>query len=225
MIYITGDTHRQEDWSKLNSKNFYKGKELTRDDYVIICGDFGGVWTGDNSDDVILDWYENKPWTTLFVDGNHENHAALSQYPIEMWHGGKIHRIKPHVIHLMRGQVYTIDNKTFFVMGGAESVDKHLRKENISWWANEMPSNEEYEEGFINLQKHNDSVDYILAHCAPDSIQDLISYRSYTHNRITNYLEITVRSVKFSHFYCGHYHIDKDIGKYSLLYQTIRPLD
>ena len=221
MIYITGDTHGDYDWSKLNSSKFPQGKNLTRDDYVIICGDFGGVWDGDKQDNYILSWYENKPWTTLFVDGNHENHNKLNEYPIEMWNGGKIHRIRPHIIHLMRGQVFTINNKTFFVMGGAESIDKHLRKENISWWPKEMPNNDEYEEGFINLQKHNDNIDYILAHCAPDSIQDIISCGSYLHNRLTNYLEITVRFIKFSHFYCGHYHIDKDIGKFSILYNKI----
>ncbi|MCI5599128.1 MAG: metallophosphatase, partial [Ruminococcus sp.] len=44
MIYITGDTHQNIDISKLNTKNFPEQKELTKSDYVIICGDFGMVW-------------------------------------------------------------------------------------------------------------------------------------------------------------------------------------
>lgn len=43
MIYITGDTHA-EFKHRFNMENFPEQKEMTKDDYVIICGDFGGVW-------------------------------------------------------------------------------------------------------------------------------------------------------------------------------------
>ena len=40
MIFITGDTHG--DWiNRLRTKVFPEQKEMTKDDYVIICGDFG----------------------------------------------------------------------------------------------------------------------------------------------------------------------------------------
>ena len=65
----------------------------------------------------------NKNFTTLFVDGNHENFERLYRYPVEEWHGGKIHKIRDSVIHLMRGETYDIDNKKFFVFGGAKSHD------------------------------------------------------------------------------------------------------
>ncbi len=42
MIYITGDTHG--DVRRLNSTSFFEQKEMTKDDYVIILGDFGLVW-------------------------------------------------------------------------------------------------------------------------------------------------------------------------------------
>ena len=42
MIYITGDTHG--DWmSRLNTNAFPEQKSMTKQDYVIICGDFG-IW-------------------------------------------------------------------------------------------------------------------------------------------------------------------------------------
>ena len=45
MVYITGDTHGTEDWEKLNTRNFSEQKFMHPDnDYVIIVGDFGGVW-------------------------------------------------------------------------------------------------------------------------------------------------------------------------------------
>jgi len=43
MIFITGDTHIPTDVQKLNSERFPEQKELTERDYLIICGDFGGV--------------------------------------------------------------------------------------------------------------------------------------------------------------------------------------
>lgn len=43
MIYITGDIHCPIDVSKLNTKQFPKQKIMTKEDYVIICGDVGLV--------------------------------------------------------------------------------------------------------------------------------------------------------------------------------------
>ena len=45
MVYITGDCH--SDFRRFSTKNFPEQKEMTKDDYVIICGDFGGVWDKD----------------------------------------------------------------------------------------------------------------------------------------------------------------------------------
>ena len=30
------------------------------------------------------------------------------------WHGGKVHEIRPHVLHLMRGQVFEIEDRNIF---------------------------------------------------------------------------------------------------------------
>ena len=81
MIYITGDCHH--DFRKFNIEAFPEQREMTKDDYVIICGDFGGVWVRDEEsteEKWWLDWLEERSFTTLFVDGNHENFDALG-YP------------------------------------------------------------------------------------------------------------------------------------------------
>lgn len=150
-IFITGDTHGENDIGKLNTRLFPIQKQLTKDDYVIIVGDFGACWYGGSNieqtnpgyeipprhrgyvgkDDYLLDWYERKNFTTLFIDGNHENHKLLNTFAVERWHGGLVHRIRPSVIHLMRGQVYEIAGSTFFTMGGASSVDRMHRLEDV----------------------------------------------------------------------------------------------
>ena len=137
MIYITGDTHGRHDFVKL----LYFADahpELTKKDYVIIAGDFGGVWS-ERGLETTLSMYAHLPFTTLFVDGNHENFDMLGSYPVEIWNGGKVHKISQDIIHLMRGQVFEIEGKTFFTFGGATSIDKYLRIEGISWWPRNYP--------------------------------------------------------------------------------------
>lgn len=50
---------------------------------MIICGDFGGIWDGSEAEQQVLDWLENRPFTTLFVDGNHENFDLLHTCPVQ----------------------------------------------------------------------------------------------------------------------------------------------
>lgn len=224
MIYVTGDTHGNIDISKLNTKNFPEGKNLTKDDFVIVCGDFGLIWNNDNEDKYWQKWLSEKPWTTLFCDGNHENHHLLADYPVEEWNGGKVHKITDSIIHLMRGQVYNINGETFFVMGGALSIDKHYRKINVSWWEEEVPSYQECEEGFKNLEKHNWKVDYIITHTGPDEILK-IGMGTVVPDPTSRYLNAIMQNTEFKHWYFGHMHIDKSIaGKYHFLYYQIIPI-
>lgn len=211
-IIITGDTHGSVEMNRLSFKNFPEGHSLTKNDYVIITGDFGAIWDGTKTDEYWLDFLEDKPFTTLFCDGNHENFNLLYNYPVEEWNDGKIHVIRPSVYHLMRGQIFTIDNKKFFVMGGATSIDKGFRKENESWWSQEIPSVEEFDGGIINLEANNYKVDYIITHCLPDSLLDVLYCGYNEHDLLTNYLEhMVARTTTFKNWFCGHYHTDKII--------------
>ncbi len=106
MIYATGDTHGN--FQRFAPEHFPEQAGMTKEDYMIICGDFGGVWDGGKKEERNLDWLEDLPFTTLFISGNHENFDLLRKYPTEEWNGGKIQRIRPHVIHLMRGQVFDL---------------------------------------------------------------------------------------------------------------------
>ena len=116
MILVTGDTHGENRWNKANLSVI---DELTEDDYVIVCGDFGYVFRGSKAENAYLDKMEKLKFNILFVDGNHENFPLLFSYPEELWNGGRIHRIRKNVIHLMRGQVFEIQGKRIFTMGGA----------------------------------------------------------------------------------------------------------
>ena len=77
VIFLTGDTHG--DFSRLRPEVFREQERLSKEDYVIICGDFGSIWDGSDTEQQWLDWLADRPFTTLFVDGNHENYVRMAR--------------------------------------------------------------------------------------------------------------------------------------------------
>ena len=225
MIYVTGDKHGDIDFSDLNRKNFPEQKEMTKQDYVIICGDFGGVFYYPeskyyNSQKYLLKWYENKKFTTLFVDGNHENFTELAKYPIVEKFGGKVRQVGNSIFQLMRGEIYDIEGKKFFCFGGASSHDKYLRKENVDWWPDEIASREEMEYGVENLSKAENKVDYVITHCCSTDVQNMIGI-GYEQDSMTQYFKFLDEEIEYKHWYFGHYHLDRKIdGKHTCMYHV-----
>lgn len=230
-VWVTGDTHG--DWmNRLKMDSFPEQKEMSKDDYVIIAGDFG-IWDNSNREKYNLDWLEDKSFTTLFVSGNHENYDILDSLPVEEWHGGKVNFIRPSVIHLMRGQIFNIKGKSFFTFGGASSHDisagilepddpnfrekkKRLDKDpfalyrinHVSWWERELPNEEEMEEGLNNLKKQNYKVDYIITHSPYTSLLSQMDGGSglYKRDRLTDYLQKMKQMVEYKQWVFGHMH-------------------
>lgn len=226
MIYVTGDIHGGFDIHKLSSKELRSaGVRIKKDDYVIVCGDFGLVWDNKPEERYWRKWLDEKPWTTLFVDGNHENFELLNAYPVEEWHGGRIHRISEKTIHLMRGNVFSLEGASFFTFGGAASHDKEWRLPGLSWWPEELPSDEELRQANDVLAQCNNQVDYIISHCAPSLIQGRLN-PTYKIDRLTEYFEYVRETVKFKRWYFGHYHEDVDFDDgFSCLLDRVLPLE
>ena len=209
MIKITGDTHGMINSDKLFLPEL---KHLTKKDYMIINGDVGACWYGPNSmqDKLLQKTYETLPYTTLFCDGNHENFDYLNSIKVSEWNGGKIHKINDSLIHLMRGQIYEIDGKTYFVMGGADSIDKIHRIESRNWWKDELPNLDEYDEAESNLKNYNFNIDYIITHCASSRTQYRIN-PMFKRDCLTDWLNDIEAQLSFDKWYFGHYHIDENI--------------
>lgn len=224
MIYVTGDTHANIDIGKLNTKRFPQQNSLTKNDYLIICGDFGLVWDGSHREIWWQDWLSAKKFTTLWVDGNHENFDILYEFPLIDKFGGKVREIAPDIFHLDRGQVLTIDEKKIFVMGGARSVDRALRIEHISWWEQEIPSKEEMDKAIRALDECEWNVDYVITHCAPRSIQTMLA-EWYENDPMVSFLERVRIDLQFKRWYFGHYHIDKQINEqFIAMYDKVVPI-
>ena len=247
MIYITGDTHGRLE--RFSFDDGFRTSVSGTENHIIICGDFGAIWHQDKWQTAILDYLSLLPFTILFADGNHENFDLLASYPITQWHGGKVQFIRKNIIHLMRGQIYEIENKRFFVMGGAAchdiqngvldpSLPNHeerctelrrkkafFRVKGVSWWEQELPSDEEIEEAWTNLCNSEKKIDFVISHCAPPEIQNCIIKKlgnnTYPQNRLTDFLQRVYDQCEFQAWYCGHYHKEMTIDKVQVLYRSI----
>lgn len=153
-----------------------------------------------------------------------------------------------NVLHLMRGQVFDFGGLAWFTMGGAASHDiqdgvldpaapdfEHrywlmrrmrsmFRVKGVSWWAEEMPSQAEYQEALANLERVNWTVDCVLTHCAPSGVVQKIN-PSYGTDELTDFLEMVSQRCKFAYWFFGHYHENRIIDqKYILQWEKISEL-
>lgn len=254
-IYLTGDTHGN-DVSKLNSKFFPIGDTLNKNDYVIILGDFGCPWFDliDNKieniskpDSEILNFYNNKPWTTLFIPGNHENYNNLKLYPevildsICIENGPKVKKISESIYMLQNG-FYQFNKKLVYCYGGATSIDKQYRIKDISWWEEEVPNVSDMNKCYLDFINFNKIPNYIFSHTTNSIIiETLIDQKiliNFGDNKIkdpvTEYLDNILKYIKnndkndiYEMNFCGHFHVDKYLKDHKTLifYQQILELN
>ena len=158
-MIITGDLHGDP---VRFSKRSMQQHPMKDDEIVVICGDFGLSWADDKSDKYWLDW--------LSKNAN----LLLYSFPVKEWHGGRVHELRPNVLHLMRGEIFEIDGLRVLAFGGAASHDKEARKPYISWWPEEIPNAADFENACKNLGSVGWEVDLALTHTAPGSIVQLL---------------------------------------------------
>lgn len=204
MIYVTGDTHG-------DIKRFKAMKNLRRGDTLIICGDFGFFWDGTKKEQAILKKLEAKSYTIAFVDGCHENFDILESFPITEWNGGKARIIGKNIVHLMRGQIYTIEGKKIFTFGGGHSQDFYFRSDGEKWWKREQPSHEEIMEAIENLQLNDNTVDYIITHEPPAFLKDCLGVDVRQRLEVHALFEDIIKTCSYSKWFFGKCHIDKHI--------------
>lgn len=151
-LFVTGDTHGPEGYiRRFRKESFPEQAALSREDVVLLAGDFGAVWGADKrympadcqflkysgethrrdlphgeseEERYCLDWLAERPFTVAAVPGNHENYDRLYKaYPLVPFAGGTARKIRDNVYYLERGQIYTLAGRTVFAFGGARSHD------------------------------------------------------------------------------------------------------
>ena len=231
MIYIIGDRHGMKDGF---SEKMLPGQSAwTADDTVIVTGDFGYVMYGEENvaeEKATLNMLEKKPYTILFCDGNHEGFDYLEQYPEERRYGAPVRKIRNNIYWLQRGYIYTINEKTFFVMGGAYSIDKDFRLSYQAltgdkiWFAQELPTAQEYHRAIQSLKAHDHKVDYIITHTAPKLLIPRLIGKFPDHHdlELTGFLDWVDHEVSYQHWYFGHFHLDEILSpRFVACYQQI----
>ena len=132
---------------------------------VIQLGDFG-FWVPGSNTDAYLDTVEKVcsrfGVTLLWVDGNHEDHLTLNTLPLNDF---GVRPIREHIFHLPRGFRWIWHGRTWMALGGAHSVDKHLRSPGRSWWPEEYLSDADLQRAISG-----GPVDMIVAHDCPDRV-------------------------------------------------------
>ena len=213
MVFFSGDTHGRHTIHKFYNKNFPQQKELTKNDYVIILGDFGGIWNlKSNKDEIsLLKVYKDRKFTTLFVAGNHENHNRLNsdEFPEVPMFGDFVKQINTNIFMLQTGHIYTIEGETYFVFGGADSIDKQYRKAYISWWPEEIPTTKTMMEA-LDLLKKVKKVDYILTHTTYTEMYQLMGFNDNKGNDpMHKFFDAVRNTVEYKYWLFGHFHVDK----------------
>lgn len=247
MIWLTGDLHGGETAWHTSSSRFTEGD---RGDIVICVGDLGGVWYHDyytnrkhqRREDFFLESQLRQRFLWLAVDGNHENFARLfsGEFPLVEIFGGRAYKIREHVYYLKRGEIFSIEGRTFFVFGGAMSHDKEPatiknsygklrswpgRTEGIDWWPEEIPSQENFENACRNLDKVGWVVDHVITHTCPVSKRSQFLQSKRIPDPTENMLEELYQRLTFKSWHFGHFHVDKEIDRFHCHFGKVRPLN
>ena len=221
MIYVTGDMHG--DLERFKTKEI---RRLKKGDTLIVCGDFGFVWDGSERERKTLQWIGKRRFTTLFVEGTHDNLDLLAAYPEQEYQGGRVHAISGNLYHLCRGSLFTIEGKRIFAFGGGESTDIDIRVEGESWWRQELPARQELLDAKALLQAHDNQVDCLITQESPARIRNFLLMGQGRINPLNAFFDTLADTLTYRQWYFGSYHLDKRIPpKQYALFRTIVPME
>ncbi len=234
-VFVTGDIHGQPQLN-LSSEVFPEGKNLTKKDVVIILGDFGLLWNHLRSkeEENRLKWLDDKPWTTLFIDGNHENFYLLNRLPEKELFGDRVGIVSHSVFHLRRGICYRINGRDILTIGGAHSHDRQYRKWGESMWKEEEITDKDIRMACSSAESNNFNIDYVLSHCAPVEFAKHAMPFDIMHLYTPDHSEENLSALKFflgdsfKQWYFGHYHNDINdpfMNQWTCLYDKIVELE
>ncbi len=211
MIYFVSDLH-----GDINFKGFNEYLEKAGDDdLLIILGDMELEFKDTDENKHFTQKFLSAKKRIAFLDGNHENYGYINSFPEDEWMGGKVHRLSDNIVHLKRGNTYTIDGKTFFVFGGCKSTSKW--KEMGLWFPGEEPEDKEIALAYENLKKHNYKFDYILTH----KYEPYPGYEPicYPLRELTRFID---KNVEFTRWFAGHCHwMGKFDDKHIIIYDEL----
>ena len=242
-FFITGDKHR----NFTNVRQFCRDMNTRKKDVLIVLGDAGFNYFEDDRDKKLKEEVCNLNITLFCLHGNKEKRPQnIDTYGIRSFYGGKVfYEPKyPNILFAIDGEIYTFNEKKYIVIGGAHSVDKiRCIEENKPFWNDEMPDDLIKSKVENRLIEENNGIYGVLTHTCPISYlptEMFIStrensvYKKKTKNQKKYKLDIDrstekwlgelEKKINYEVWYCGHYHVDKEIDNMVMMYQNITPL-
>ena len=245
-IFITGDKHRKFDCVS----RFCHDMKTRKKDVLIILGDAGFNYYGDSRDDRLKKKMTRLNITLFCLHGNKENRPQnVGTYGIRSFCGGKVFYEPqyPNIFFAIDGEIYTFEGRKYMTVGGAHSVDKiRCMDKNEPYWEDEMPDDATKVKVEERLALENNCIYGMMTHTCPIKYlptEMFVSTRQKAEikrkpkivrtkklfkpdiDRSTEeWLDRVEQRLDYNVWYCGHYHVDKQIDKVSMMCYEIRPL-
>ena len=227
MVLYTGDTH-----GKIQKiTNAIRNGFVTADDTIVILGDAGFNYYGNDSGDKRTKSRLNKEGVTVFcIHGNHEMRPeTIHTYITKMWNGGTVYCEEeyPNILFAKDGEIFDLDGRKTIVIGGAYSVDKFYRLHNgYRWFPDEQPSEETKARVEAVLEGCNWEIDQVLTHTCPSKYIPAEAFlscvdQSTVDNSTEEWLDTIEERLKYGRWLCGHWHIDKRIDDFRFVMEDI----
>lgn len=244
--FITGDKHR----NFKHVEDFCRVMKTCRKDVLIILGDAGFNYYGDGRDEKLKKKICNLNITLFCIQGNKENRPQnIATYGIRDFCGGKMYYEPkyPNIYFAKDGEIYTFEGKKYIVVGGAHSVDKiKCLENNWPFFEDEMPDDTVKQHVEDALKKQDNRIYGMLTHTCPLRYLPTEMFMSTRQNAAINkktkkinskklfkpdidrsteeWLDKLENRIDYKVWFCGHYHIDKQIDKINMMCHEIRPL-
>ena len=224
MIYYTGDIHG----STVEIVTFCERFKPTKDDTIVILGDVGANYFGNERDAAFKAAFSKLEPTILCIHGNHEIRPQnIPTYQTKEWNGGIVwyEKAYPNILFAKDGEIFDIEGTKHLVIGGAYSVDKAYRlARGYGWWSDEQPSDEI--KRYVEQQIKAKAFDVILSHTCPFKYEPFETFlpgidQSTVDDSTERWLDTIEESTDCKAWYCGHWHINKRIDKMHFLFRGI----
>lgn len=228
MAYITGDIHGDP----RRIVEFSKKYDLTGRDVVVILGDVGANYDLGPRDEWMKGILSAIAPIILCIHGNHEARPeTVPGYLEKQWNGGVVlfQSQYPNLLFAKDGEIYSLNGKRCIAIGGAYSVDKHIRlARGWSWFPDEQPS--EQIKAYVEQQLAENKMDVVFSHTCPDRYKPIECFlagidQSTVDDSTERWLGDLERSITYSAWYCGHWHINKRIDKMHFLFEGVEVLE
>jgi len=137
----------------------------------------------------------------FWADGNHENHWRLIDLVNNSKELGKI-KIGKDIFYMPRGTTLELpDGRVVLFVGGANSIDQHMRVIGESWFPQEILTIEDFE------KMPDCAVDIVISHTAPQCVVLPPQLDTSWHDPSRRILDMVLEKYRPAKWFCAHFHI------------------